>query len=86
VLADPQLTPASAVPAALVGALAGGLDVTLRAFGAPYAPLLAVTVALAVTAPFRPPPDATRQQATGETLAAGTPARRQAHRNGPGPG
>ncbi|HEV8651377.1 MAG TPA: hypothetical protein VG276_18765 [Actinomycetes bacterium] len=87
VLADPQLTPASAVPAALLGALAGGLDVTLRALGTPYAPLLAVTVALAVTAPFgSPPPDPTRQQATGETLAGSAPAGREAHRDGAGTG
>jgi hypothetical protein len=85
VLADPQLTPASVVPAALVGALAGGLDVALRALGVPYAPLLAVTVALAVTALFWPPPPDARQ-ATGEALAASTPARRQAHRDGIGTG
>jgi len=87
VLADPRYTPAGAVPAALVGALAGGLDVALRAFGAPYAPLLAVTVALAVTAPFRsPPPAATLHQATAETLAGSAPAPREAHRNGAGAG
>ena len=51
VLADPQLTPGGAVPAALVGGLAGGLDVALRALGTPYAPLLAITTALAVTPP-----------------------------------
>ena len=85
VLADPQLTPASAVAAALVGALAGGLDVALRGLGIPYAPLLAVTVALAVTAPFGYPlPDT--PEAGGETLAADAPARRQAHQDGAGSG
>jgi hypothetical protein len=52
VLADPQRTPGSAVPAVLVGMLAGGTDVVLRALGMPYAPLLAVAIALAVAAPF----------------------------------
>jgi hypothetical protein len=52
VLADPRYTPGSVVPAVLVGALAGGIDVALRALGMPYAPLLAVAIALAVAAPF----------------------------------
>jgi len=79
VLADPQLTPTSVVPAALVGALAGGIDVALRALGTPYAPLLAVTIALAVTTPFRSTaPSAAGEETTG-ALAANTPARGQAH-------
>jgi len=86
VLADPQQAPGSAVPGALVGVLAGGLDVTLRALGIPYAPLLAVTAALAATAPFgSTPPGATRDEAT-EGLAASAPAPGEAHRNGAGPG
>jgi len=86
VLADPQLTPARAVPAALVGALAGGLDVALRALGTPYAPLLAVTIALAVTAPLRfTPPAATPDKAAG-TVTASAPARGQAQHRGGGPG
>ncbi len=52
VLADPRYTPGSVVPAVLVGALAGGIDVVLRALGMPYAPLLAVAIALAVAVPF----------------------------------
>jgi hypothetical protein len=71
VLADPQLAPAGGVP----GALAGGIDVALRALGIPYAPLLAVSITLAATAPFRPiGPDATREEAA-QALAAGTPRR-----------
>jgi hypothetical protein len=86
VLADPQLTPGGAVPAALVGGLAGGIDVALRALGTPYAPLLAVTIALAVTTPLRStPPGATGDETT-EALAAGTPAPSQTHRGGDGPG
>ncbi len=84
VLADPQLTPASALPAALVGALAGGIDVALRALGTPYAPLLAVSIALAVTAPLRPT-DTTSEEAAG-AVAAGAPARGQAHQRGVGSG
>jgi hypothetical protein len=84
VLADPDLTPASAVPAALVGGLAGGIDVALRALGTPYAPLLAVSIALAVTAPLRPA-DTTSDGAAG-ALAAGAPARGQAHQRGGGSG
>jgi hypothetical protein len=73
VLADPQLAPAGGVPGAVVGGLAGGIDVALRALGIPYAPLLAVAIALAVTAPFRPVgPDAVREEAA-PTLAASTP-------------
>lgn len=84
VLADPQLTPAGAVPAALLGVLAGGLDVALRAFGLPYAPLLAVTIALAATLPFRStPPGATSDEAAG-AVAAGTPVRGEARRRGSG--
>jgi hypothetical protein len=79
VLADPQLTPADGVRAALVGGLAGGIDVALRALGIPYAPLLAVTIALAVTAPFRPVgPDATREEAA-QSLAANTPRNPRGH-------
>ncbi len=75
VLADPQLAPAGGVPAALVGGLAGGIDVALRALGIPYAPLLAVTIALAVTAPLRPiGPHMTRDEAA-QKLAASTPRR-----------
>jgi hypothetical protein len=84
VLADSQLTPASAVPAALVGALAGGLDVALRALGTPYAPLLAVTIALAVTAPFRSTPPFRHDAA--QALAAGATARGEADRGGTGSG
>jgi hypothetical protein len=86
VLADPQLTPASALPAALVGALAGGIDVALRALGTPYAPLLAVSIALAVTAPFRSTPPGTTLEEAGEALAAGASARGQAHQRGDGSG
>jgi hypothetical protein len=87
VLADPRLTPASAVPAALVGGLAGGLDVALRALGTPYAPLLAVTIALAVTAPFlrSAPPGAAPDEAA-EASAASSPARAAPHRGGNEPG
>jgi hypothetical protein len=85
VLADPQLTPSRAVPAALVGALAGGIDVALRALGTPYAPLLAVTIALAVTTPFRSTAPRAAGEETTEALAANTPARGQA-RSGDGPG
>jgi hypothetical protein len=74
VLADPQLTPTSALPAALVGALGGGLDVALRALGTPYTPLLAVAVALAVTGPLRSTPVATPDKAA-EALAGSSPAR-----------
>jgi hypothetical protein len=84
VLADPQLTPARAVPAALVGALAGGLDVALRALGTPYAPLLAVTIALAVAAPFRSTPPFCHDPA--QTLAASAAARGDADRGGTGSG
>jgi hypothetical protein len=73
VLADRQLAPAGVVPGALVGGLAGGIDVALRAVGIPYAPLLAVTIALVVTAPFRPAgPEAAREEAA-QALAASTP-------------
>jgi hypothetical protein len=76
VLADPRLAPAGVVPGALVGGLAGGIDVALRALGIPYAPLLAVTIALTVTAPFRPvTSEATREEAA-QALAASTPHRR----------
>jgi hypothetical protein len=86
VLADPQLTPARAVPAALVGALAGGLDVALRALGTPYAPLLAVAITLAATAPFRStPPAGTPDKAAG-TVTVGAPARGQAKHSEGGPG
>jgi hypothetical protein len=84
VLADPDLTPARAVPAALVGVLAGGLDVALRALGTPYAPLLAVTIALAVTAPFRSTPPFRHDAA--QALAAGAAARGDADRGGTGSG
>jgi hypothetical protein len=86
VLADPDLTPASAVPAAVVGLLAGGLDVALRALGRPYAPLLAVTIALAVTAPFRSTPSGTASEGAGEALAAGAAARGDGDRGGTGSG
>jgi hypothetical protein len=86
VLADPRLTPARAVPAVLVGALAGGLDVALRALGTPYAPLLAVTITLAVTAAFRSrPPTATRDEAA-ETMTTGSLACDQAQQRGGGRG
>jgi hypothetical protein len=84
VLADPDLTPARAVPAALVGALAGGLDVALRALGTPYAPLLAVTITLAATAPFRSTPAFRRDAA--QALAASAAARGDADRGGTGSG
>jgi hypothetical protein len=80
VLADPQLTPARAVPAALVGALAGGLDVALRALGTPYAPLLAATIALAVAAPFRSTPPFRHDAA--QALAANAAARGDADQGG----
>src|SRR6266540_5755983 len=87
VLADPQLTPAGAVPAVLVGGLAGALDVVLRALGTPYAPLLAVTIAVAVAAPFRsPPPGSAPDEGAAEALAAGSPARGATDRGGNGPG
>jgi hypothetical protein len=87
VLADPQLTPAGAVPAVLVGGLAGGLDVALRALGTPYAPLLAVTITLAAAAPFRStPPGTAPDEGAAEALAANTPAGGAAHRGGNGPG
>jgi hypothetical protein len=82
VLADPDLTPARAIPAALVGVLAGGLDVALRALGTPYAPLLAVTIALAVTAPFRSTPPFRHDAA--QALAASATARGEADRGGTG--
>jgi hypothetical protein len=86
VLADPRLTPGRVVPAALVGGLAGGIDVALRAVGTPYAPLLAVMIALAVTTPLRStPPWAAGDEPT-EALAAGTPAPSQRDRGGEGPG
>jgi hypothetical protein len=79
VLADPQLAPAEGVRGALVGGLAGGIDVTLRALGIPYAPLLAVTITLAVTAPFRPGgPDAAREEAA-STLAGSSSADPRGH-------
>jgi hypothetical protein len=79
VLADPQLAPAGGVRGALVGGLAGGIDVALRALGVPYAPLLAVTIALAVTAPFRPGgPDAAREGAA-STLAGSSPRDPRGH-------
>jgi hypothetical protein len=79
VLADPQLTPAEGVRGALVGGLAGGIDVALRALGIPYAPLLTVTITLAVTAPFRPGgPDAAREEAA-STLAGSTSADPRGH-------
>jgi hypothetical protein len=84
VLADPDLTPARAVPAALVGVLAGGLDVALRALGTPYAPLLAVTITLAATAPFRSTPPFRHDAA--QALAASAAARGDADRGGTGSG
>jgi hypothetical protein len=84
VLADPDLTPASAVPAALVGALAGGLDVALRALGTPYAPLLVVTITLAATAPFRSTPPFRHDAA--QALAASVAARGDADHGGTGSG
>jgi len=87
VLADPQLTPASAVPATLVGALAGGLDVALRALGISYAPLLAITTALAVAALFRStPPGGAPDEGAAEAVAAGFFARGATHCGGNGPG
>jgi len=86
VLADPQLTPSRAVPAALVGGLAGGIDIALRALGTPYAPLLAVTIALAVTAPFRTTAPGAAGEETTEAVAAGAPPRGQTYRGGDGPG
>ena len=85
VLADPQLTPASALPAVLVGALGGGIDVALRALGTPYTPLLAVAVALAVTGPLRPVPVAASDKAA-QALAASSPARGETGRGGNEPG
>jgi hypothetical protein len=84
VLADPDLTPASAVPVALVGVLAGGLDVALRALGTPYAPLLAVTITLAATAPFRSTPPFRHDAA--QALAASAAARGDADRGETGSG
>ena len=82
VLADPQRTPSSAVPAALVGALAGGIDVALRALGMPYAPLLAVAIALAVATPFGSAPSGGAiDQGTGEVPAGNVPARGAAGRS-----
>jgi hypothetical protein len=86
VLADPRLTPSRAVPATLVGGLAGGLDVALRALGTPYAPLLAVTIALAVTTPFRSTAPSAAGDQTTEAVAAGAPAGGLTHRGGDGPG
>jgi hypothetical protein len=85
VLADPQRTPGSAVPAVLVGALAGGIDVALRALGVPYAPLLAVASALAVAAPFgsTPSPGGVDQD-PGEVPAGSAPADGVAGRGGAG--
>jgi hypothetical protein len=83
VLADPAHTPGRAVPAALVGALAGGIDVALRALAMPYAPLLAIAIALAVAAPFAPaPPRATRDRDAAEPPAVNAPARGNADRDG----
>jgi hypothetical protein len=86
VLADPQLTPSRAVPAALVGGLAGGLDVALRALGTPYAPLLAVTIALAVTALFQSTPQGAAGDEPTQALSAEAPAPSPIHRGGDGPG
>jgi hypothetical protein len=86
VLADPRLTPSGAVPATLVGALAGGLDVALRALGTPYAPLLAVAIALGVTAPFASIPPGTGAEEAGEAVAASARSRGEAPRRGNGPG
>lgn len=86
VLADPRLTPDRAVAAGLVGGLAGGIDVALRAVGTPYAPLLAVTIALAVTTTWQPaPPGAAGDEPT-EALAAGAPAPSRTQLGGDGPG
>jgi hypothetical protein len=85
VLADPQLTPGGAVGAALVGALAGGLDVALRGLGTPYASLLAVATALAVAAPFRPTPPAMAPDMAAEASAAGSAPGGATHRGGDGP-
>jgi hypothetical protein len=87
VLADPQRTPGSAVPvpAVLVGALAGGIDVALRALGMPYAPLLAVAIALAVAAPFgSTAAGGAVDQEAGEVPAGSAPARGEAGRSGGG--
>jgi hypothetical protein len=87
VLADPQRTPGSAVPvpAVLVGALAGGVDVALRALGMPYAPLLAVAIALAVAAPFgSTAAGGAVDQEAGEVPAGSAPARGAAGRSGAG--
>jgi hypothetical protein len=83
VLADPRRTPHGAAPAALVGALAGGIDVTLRALGVPYAPLLATSVALAAAPPFvAAPPRAARDHEDGEPSAVRAAARGDAdHRD-----
>jgi hypothetical protein len=86
VLADPRLTPSGTVPAALVGALAGGLDVALRALGTPYAPLLAVAIALGVTAPFTSTLPGTGAEEAGEAVAASAGPRGEARRGGNGPG
>jgi len=75
VLADPRLAPAGIVPGALVGGLAGGIDVALRAFGIPYTPLLEITIALAVTAPFRPVARRATRARAAQALAASTPRR-----------
>jgi hypothetical protein len=83
VLADPRYTPGSAVPAALVGALAGGIDVTLRALGMPYAPMLAVAIALAVAAPFGSTPSGGGvDQDSSEAPAVSGPARGAARSQG----
>ncbi len=70
VLADPQRAPDGAAPAALVGALAGGVDVALRALGVPYAPLLAVAVALAAAAFVLAPPRAALQDGGPSAVSA----------------
>ena len=76
VLADPHRTPHGAAPAALVGALAGAVDVALRALAVPYAPLLAVAVALAAATPFVPAtPRAARDHEDGEPPAVRAAAR-----------
>src|SRR6266545_1915825 len=80
VLADAQLTPASAIPAALVGVAAGGIDVVLRALGTPYAPLLAVTIALAGIAPFRSiSPDAAAEEVAASSAVRPAVGRWAAH-------
>jgi hypothetical protein len=86
VLADPRLAPSGAAPAALVGGLAGALDVALRALGTPYAPLLAVTITLAIAAPFASPPHGAASDKDAYAVDASARLGGEAHRRGNRPG